>query len=78
MGGGANDVSNAIKDTETDDSCYDYVYVSLGGTDQLEAGCEESNLDNVQKSVTSALNKVRYGVNALMFAMTLPLPQVFN
>ena len=65
-------VPTAIKDNTG--SCYDYVYVSLGGNDQLTTGCQEGNLDNVKNLVTSVLNEVQYGVNVVSFDLTFPMP----
>ena len=49
-------VPNAIKDKSG--SCYDYVYVSLGGNDQMTTGCQESRVDIVKTRIASVLKKV--------------------
>ena len=38
--------------------CFDYVFVSLGGNDQLTTGCKESGVANVTTRVTSVLKQV--------------------
>ena len=49
-------VPNAIKDNSG--SCYDYVYVSLGGNDQLTTGCQEARLEIVKNRIASVLAQV--------------------
>lgn len=49
-------VPKAVKDKSG--SCYDVVYVALGGNDQLNRGCRESGLSDVVDRVTSVLRQV--------------------
>ena len=49
-------VPKAIKDKSG--KCFDYVFVSLGGNDQLTTGCKESGVSVVTQRVTSVLKQV--------------------
>ena len=51
-------VPKAIKDKSG--KCFDYVFVSLGGNDQLTTGCKEAGVANVTTRVTSVLKQVQY------------------
>ena len=50
-------VPKAIKDKSG--KCFDYVFVSLGGNDQLTTGCKESGVGAVTTRVSSVLKQVQ-------------------
>ena len=50
-------VPKAIKDKSG--KCFDYVFVSLGGNDQLTTGCKESGVSTVTTRVSSVLKQVQ-------------------
>ena len=71
-------VPNAIKDNSG--SCYDYVFVSLGGNDQITTGCQEGRLDTVKNLIASVLNQVPscHMVYVAIFVPPFPIPFVFD
>merc|ERR1719181_192866 len=49
-------VPKAIKDKSG--SCYEYVFVSLGGNDQMSTGCKETGVATVKSRITEVLKQI--------------------